>query len=78
MIFYRDSFGGVFSDFRSPGSVGLPAGAVVVTTCAGDGKVEIYDMFHTPGTYMPPTGFVSMTHEHDTYVLFVIVVSGER
>ena len=66
MIFYRDSFEGVISDLRSPGSVGRPAGPVVVGTCAGDREVEIYDMFHTPGTYKPPTGFVAVTH--DTYV----------
>ena len=47
----------------SPGRVGHhPAGAVVVGTCAGGHKVNIYDMFHTPGTYTPPTGFVAMTH----------------
>ena len=53
------------ADLRSPESVGRPAGAVVVRTFAADRKVEIYDMFHMPGTYMPPTGFVPMTH--DTY-----------
>ena len=41
-----------------------PAGAVVVRTCAADRKVEIYDMFHTPGTYTPPTAdFIAMTHD---------------
>ena len=44
----------VLSNIRFPGSVGHPTGAAVVRTCAGDRKVEIYDMFHTPGTYMPP------------------------
>ena len=63
IIFYRDSFGGVMSDLRSPRSFGRPAGALVVRTYAGDRKVEIYDMFHTPGTYMPPTGCVAMTHD---------------
>ena len=62
IIFYRDSFGGVMSDLRSPRSFGRPAGALVVRTYAGDRKVEIYDMFHTPGTYMPPTGLFAMTH----------------
>ena len=52
----------VLSDLRSPGSVSHPAdGAAVVRTCAGDRIVEIYDMFHTPGTCIPPKGFVSMT-----------------
>ena len=55
-----DFFGGMLSDLRFPESVGHPAGAAVVS-CAGDGKVEVYDMFHSPGTYMPPTGFVAMT-----------------
>ena len=55
-------------DFRSPGSVGNPAGAAVVSTFAGDRRVEIYDMFHTPGAYMPPTGFAVMTN--DTYVQY--------
>ena len=64
MIFYRDSFEGVISDLRSPGSVGRPAGPGVVRTCAGDREVEIYDMFHTPGTYTPPTAdFIAMTHD---------------
>ena len=58
----------VLSNIRFPGSVGHPTGAAVVRTCAGDRKVEIYDTFHTPGTYMPPTGFVAMTH--DTYVQY--------
>ena len=56
------------SDLRPPGSVGRPAGAVVVRTCVGDRKVEIYDMFHTSATYMPPTGFVAI--KHDTHVHF--------
>ena len=59
----------MLSDLRSPGNVGNPADAAVVRTCPGDRKVEIYDMFHTPGTYMPPTGFVAMTH--DTYLQYV-------
>ena len=41
MIFYRDSFGGVFSDLRFPGSVGHPAGAAVVRTWAGDRKIGV-------------------------------------
>ena len=67
---YRDSFGGVLSDLRSSGSVGRPAGAAVVRTCTGDRKVETYDMFHTPGTCMPPTGFVAMTN--DTYLQYLL------
>ena len=49
---YRNSFGGVVSDLRSPGSVGRPAGASVGGGCAGDRKVET-NMFRAPGTYMP-------------------------
>ena len=60
----------MLSAFRSPGSVGNFAGTAVVRTCAGDRKVEIYDMFHTPGTYMPPTGFVAMAHDTYTFNIF--------
>ena len=67
MIFSGDSFEGVLSDLRCPGSAGHPAGAAVVRTCAADRKVEMYGMFHTPGTYMPPTGFVEMTYITRTY-----------
>ena len=41
------------SDLRSPWRVGRPAGADLVGTCAGDGKVEIYDMLRPPGTNTP-------------------------
>ena len=51
-----------------PARVGRPAGATVVRSCAGGRRVEIYDMCHTPGTYMPPTRFVAMTH--DRYVQY--------
>ena len=68
MIFCRDSFGGVLSDLQSPGTVGFPAGAAVVRSCAADRNVEMYDMFHTPGANMPRTGFVAMVHE--TYVQY--------
>ena len=74
----RDSFGGVLSDLRSSGSAGRPAGAAVMRTCTGDRKVEIYDMFHTPGTYMPPTGFVAMTHDmYLQYHVFFSAKSGD-
>ena len=79
MVFGRDSFGGVLSDLRSPGSVGHPAGAAVVRTCAADRKVDIYNMLHTPGTYMPPTYFVAMAH--DAYVfsdVLIVLVFGEK
>ena len=67
----------MLSDLRPPaGSVGHPAGAAVVRTCTGDRKVEMCGMFHTPGTYMPPTGFVAMTH--DTYLRFIILVFREQ
>ena len=62
-------FGGVPSDLRSLGGVGNPACAAVVKTWAGDRRAENYDMFHTPGTYMPPTGFVTVPH--DTYVQYI-------
>ena len=58
IMLHCDSFGGVIPDVLSSGSVGRLAGAVVARTCAGDRKVEIYDMFHTPGAYIPPTAFV--------------------
>ena len=38
-----------------PGRVGRPAGADLVGTYAGDGKVEIYDMLRPPGTNTPST-----------------------
>ena len=57
----------MLSDLRRPGSVGHSAGAVVVRTCAGDRKVAIYDMFHTPDTYVPPTGFGAMTYDSCTH-----------
>ena len=44
-------------------------------TCAGDRKVEIYGMFHTPGIYMPPTVFVAMTH--DTYISYYVHFSAK-
>ena len=66
-IVCRDSFAGVLSDLRSRGSVGNPAGPAVVRTCAGDRGV-IYDTFYTPGSYMPPTGFVPIAH--DTHVQY--------
>ena len=50
--------------------------AAVVRSCAGDRMVEIYDMFHTPGTHMPPTGFVVM--KYDMCVHFIIFVFGEK
>ena len=37
----RNSFGCVLSDLRSPRSVGRPAGAAVVGTCASGGEIEI-------------------------------------
>ena len=40
----------MLSDLRSPGRVGRPAGADLVGTCAGDGKVGMYDMLRSPGT----------------------------
>ena len=43
----------MLSDLRSPGRVGRPAGTDLVGTCAGDGKVEIYDMLRPPGTNTP-------------------------
>ena len=43
----------MLSDLRPPGRVGRPAGADLVGTCAGDGKVEIYDMLRPPGTNTP-------------------------
>ena len=48
-------FGGVLSDLRSPGRIGRPAGADLVGACAGDGKIEIYDMLCPPGTNTPST-----------------------
>ena len=56
-------------------NVGHPAGAAVVRTCTGNRKVEILDMFHTPGTYMPPTGFVTMTH--DAYLQYYVYLSAK-
>ena len=73
--YYRDSFGGVPSDLRSSGSVGGPAGAAVMRTGAGGCKVEIYDMFHTPGTHKPPTDFVAMTH--NTYLQYFVYCSAQ-
>ena len=52
-VFCRDFFGGGLSDLRPPGRVGRPAGADLVGTCAGDGKVEIYDALRPPGTNTP-------------------------
>ena len=52
-LFCRDFSGGVPSDLRSPWRVGRPAGADLVGTCAGDGKVEIYDMLRPPGANTP-------------------------
>ena len=52
-VVYREFFGGVLSDHRSPGRVGRPAGVDLVGTCAGDGKVEIYDMLCPRGTRTP-------------------------
>ena len=66
----------MLSDLRFPSSVGYPAGAAVEWTCAGDRKVEIYDTSYTPGTHMPPTGFVAMTY--DTNVHCIILVLGEK
>ena len=42
IVFYRDFFGGVLSDLRSPGSVGRSAGAVFVRACVGDHTLQIY------------------------------------
>ena len=55
MICYRELSGDVLSDLPSPGSVGRPARGVFARTCAGDRKVDIYDMFPTPGTNTPST-----------------------
>ena len=52
-LFCRDFSGGVPSDLRSPWRVGRPAGADLVGTCAGDGKVEIYDILRPPGANTP-------------------------
>ena len=58
---------GACSPISGPlGASTRPAGAAVMTTCTGDRTVEIFDMFHTSSTCMPPTGFVAMTH--DTYL----------
>ena len=65
----------MLSDLWSSGSVGRPASSAVTRTCTGDGKVEIY-MFHTPGTYMPPTGFVVMAY--GTHVHLLDVGFGEK
>ena len=45
----------MLSDLRSPGRVGRLAGADLVGTCAGDGKVDIDDMLRPPGTNTPST-----------------------
>ena len=74
---YRDSFEGALSDLRFPGRIGRSAGATVMGNCTVDREVEIYDMFHTPGAYMPPTGFVVMTHDTSVNSLLRIFVLGE-
>ena len=61
---------------RYTGSVGRPSGAVIETTCGGDRKVEVCDMFLTLRTPMAPTGFVAMTH--DTYIGTFFFVSFQR
>ena len=76
MIFSGDSFEGVLSDLRCPGSAGHPAGAAVVRISAGDRKAEIHNMFHTPGTYMPPIGFLVVTC--DTHLHFNIFRSRRK
>ena len=68
--FCPDFFGGVLFGLRCPWRVGRPAGAAVVRSCAGDRRVEIYNVCHTPGTYMPPTGFDAMAH--NTYVQYYL------
>ena len=45
----------MLSDLRCLGSVGRPAGTVVVRTCPGGHELEIYDRFPTPATNMPST-----------------------
>lgn len=80
---YRDSFRRRSPTSTSPGvSIALPA-PFVVRTCAGNRKVEIYDMFDRPGTNTPPTGFVAMTYATYTvrtvcFVLLVLVTYGEK
>ena len=66
----------MLSVLRSPGSVAHRAGATVVRVCAGDRNVEIYGMFHTPGAYMPPTGFVARRMK-STYIS-IFFVFGEK
>ena len=75
-MFCRHTFSGVLSDLRSPGSVGHFTGAAVVRISAGDRKAEIYNMFHTPGTYMPPIGFLVVTC--DTHLHFNIFRSRRK
>ena len=55
-----------------PVRVGRPAGGNLVGTCAGDGKVEIYDMLRPPGTNTPST---FRGDEVCSYVLHVLCVS---
>lgn len=45
----------MLSDLRCPGSVGRPAGTVVVRTCAGGHDLGIHDKFPTPGMNTPST-----------------------
>ena len=51
----------MLSDLRPPGSVVRPTGAVFMRTCAGAHELQVYGMFHMPGTYMPPRGFDAMS-----------------
>ena len=60
---YRSVFGYVLSDFRSPGSVGRPAGAAVVGANAVGRGLEIYDRIRAPIEHMPPRP-VAMTYVH--------------
>ena len=69
----RDFFGGVLSDLRSPGMVGRPAGDDLVWTCAGDGKVEIYDMLRPPGR----PRFVAMTYIVTSCMCYVSANMGD-
>ena len=50
----------MLSYLRSPRRVDRRASTDLVGTCSGDGKVEIYDMLHPPGTNTP-----SMFHGDD-------------
>ena len=62
----------ILSDLPSLGNIGRRAGAVIVRAFAGDRKVEMYNIFYTPGTYMPRTGFVARRMTR-TYISIFLV-----